>query len=268
MKVGERWRVEFTAMAAIELTYIDEAIEELQTLRPGHRSEQSFQAWYRNTQVLLRRTFGDDSSAIRDFNAVRFSRSYMDDDEAFALGCSGAMAVLMSARKELERYGARGSRNASIERPVNLVVALCRRFPRAAARLSARHAQRAGIAIADEYDVQDVMHAFLHLHFDDVREEEWTPSYAGSSSRMDFLLKPERIVLEVKKTRAGLKTKDARDQLAIDIDRYRSHPDCSVLVCFVYDPDRYITNVTGFEADLQGQRTDKLDVHVVVAPRD
>jgi REase_DpnII-MboI len=50
----------------------------------------------------------------------------------------------------------------------------------------------------DEYDVQDSLHALLKLHFDDVRREEWTPSYAGSQSRMDFLLKREKIVVETK----------------------------------------------------------------------
>ena len=55
--------------------------------------------------------------------------------------------------------------------------------------------------IKDEYDVQDLLNALLRLNFDDVRPEEYTPSYAGSSTRVDFLLKKEKIVIEVKKTR-------------------------------------------------------------------
>ena len=39
------------------------------------------------------------------------------------------------------------------------------------------------------------------LYFDDIRAEEWTPSYAGKCARVDFLLKNEKIVIEVKKTR-------------------------------------------------------------------
>jgi hypothetical protein len=53
----------------------------------------------------------------------------------------------------------------------------------------------------DEYDVQDIFHALLRLFVDDIREEEWTPSYAGGASRMDFLLPELETVVEIKKTR-------------------------------------------------------------------
>jgi len=66
-------------------------------------------------------------------------------------------------------------------------------------QLKNRHDKRAPLEIDDEYDVQDALHAILKLHFKDIREEEYTPSYAGSSSRVDFLLKEEQIVIEVKK---------------------------------------------------------------------
>jgi hypothetical protein len=270
-------------MAAIELTYIDEAIEEAEKLTYKTKHS-SFPLWHRNTQVMLRRTFGDESSVVGDFCQVNFEHVFRNDksvgalmgptreqaEAAFELGRRGAIATLKSARWELERYGARQVAAPSSVSPVDLVVTLCRRFPRAARRLSVRHdpEKRSGIEIKDEYDVQDVMHAFLNLHFDDVRPEETTPSFAGASSRVDFVLKNERIGIEVKKTRPGLTSKEARDQLATDIVTYGAHPDFNVLVCFVYDPDRYIKNAAGFEADLQSVRTDKLDVRVVIAPRD
>jgi hypothetical protein len=100
-------------------------------------------------------------------------------------------------------------------------------------RLRHRHDNRATLTITDEYDVQDLLHALLRLHFDDVRPEEWTPSYAGGASRMDFLLKEEKIVVEVKMTRAGLTDRQIADQLIIDAARYKSHSDCKKLVCFV-----------------------------------
>src|SRR5258708_5925569 len=76
--------------------------------------------------------------------------------------------------------------------------------------------------------------------FDDVRREEWTPSYAGKSSRIDFLLKDEEIVIEIKKTRSTLRDKEISDELIIDKERYQAHPHCKTLIAFVYDPDRYI----------------------------
>ena len=59
---------------------------------------------------------------------------------------------------------------------------------------------------------------------------------------MDFLLKKEKIVVEVKMTRRGLADKEVGDQLIVDIERYKKHPDCNTLICFIYDPDGRIMN--------------------------
>ena len=117
-----------------------------------------------------------------------------------------------------------------------------------------------------EYDVQDLLSALLVLYFDDIRSEEWTPSYAGKSARMDFLLKNEKIVVEVKMTRKGLADKEIGDQLIIDIERYKEHPDCDILICFVYDPEGRITNPQGLSRDLQSQSKDDLKVIVLINP--
>jgi REase_DpnII-MboI len=143
---------------------------------------------------------------------------------------------------------------------------LVARFHQAARRIRTRYDHRPTLEIKDEYDVQDLLHALLSLFFNDIRKEEWTPSYAGKSSRMDFLLKAEQIVVEVKMTRETLGEKEVGDQLLIDIARYRVHQDCKTLVCFVYDPAERIGNPVGLEHDLSGVR-DGLSVKVFVAPR-
>ena len=124
------------------------------------------------------------------------------------------------------------------------------RFYKIARQLRNRHDNRQTLSIEDEYDVQDLLHALLHLYFDDIRPEEWTPSYAGKSARVDFLLKNEKTVIEVKKTRHGLADKEVGDQLIIDVDRYKGHPDCEKLICFVYDPEGRIGNPNGIMDDL------------------
>lgn len=125
------------------------------------------------------------------------------------------------------------------------------RFHSAAKQLRYRHADRDTLTIRDEYDVQDFFHVLLRLFFEDIRDEEWTPSYAGGASRIDFLLKQEQILVEIKMTRTGLaKGKDVSDQLIIDSERYRIHPDCKMLVAFVYDPQEFLNNSTGIEHDL------------------
>lgn len=135
-----------------------------------------------------------------------------------------------------------------------------------ARKLLKRHKGRDTLAVADEYDVQDLFGALLALEFTDIRAEEWTPSYGGRSSRMDFLLKPEKIVVEVKKTREGLGARELGEQLLIDIGRYKAHPDCRTLICFAYDPDGLIANPCGIENDLNGNHNDLL-VKVIVAPK-
>ncbi|HJT59598.1 MAG TPA: hypothetical protein VJ761_24025 [Ktedonobacteraceae bacterium] len=103
----------------------------------------------------------------------------------------------------------------------------------------------------------------LRLFFDDVSREEWTPSYAGKSSRIDFFLKDEEIVIEIKKTRASLKDKEISDELIIDKQRYQAHPYCKMLIAFVYDPDRYIDNPKGLEVDLS-ESSDNIVVKVII----
>jgi hypothetical protein len=141
------------------------------------------------------------------------------------------------------------------------------RFHLVAKELKNRYDSRQTIDIEDEYDVQDLVHALLKIYFDDIRPEEWTPSYAGGSSRMDFLLKNERMVVEVKKTRDKLRDKDVGGQLIIDITRYKEHPNCLTLVCFVYDPEGFISNPIGLENDLNKLSDDKLKVSVYISPK-
>jgi hypothetical protein len=148
-----------------------------------------------------------------------------------------------------------------------IVRLICQRFHSVAIQLAKRHAKRATLNIADEYDVQDLLHALLRLHFDDVRAEESTPSFGGGGARMDFLLKEEQIVLEAKMTRSDLKDKEITDELIQDVTRYKSHPDCKQLVCIVYDPAGLLKNPTGIVSDIEQLSTESLAVEVQVVPK-
>lgn len=125
------------------------------------------------------------------------------------------------------------------------------KFACVARQLRTRHDNRETLTIKDEYDVQDLLHALLLLHFDDVRSEEWTPSYAGGCERMDFLLRDLKTVIEVKKTRKTMTAKQLGEELIIDIEKYKTHPDCKFIYCFVYDPDVYLGNPAAIKNDLE-----------------
>lgn len=173
------------------------------------------------------------------------------------------IGVLKAIKEEIES----GDIGTSIDtkNPLELIQNLCNRFHLVAMQLRDRHDDRETIDIQDEYDVQDLFHSLLKIHFEDIRPEEWTPSYAGQSARVDFLLKQERIVVEIKKTRKGLGAKKIGNELIEDIFRYKSHPDCDALICFVYDPEGQISNPRGLESDLN-QKDGELLVDVFIRP--
>lgn len=148
----------------------------------------------------------------------------------------------------------------------SLVNQICSRFHLVAKQLRSRYSDRETLIVEDEYDTQDLLHSLLHVFFDDIRPEEWTPSYAGSCSRVDFLLKNEKIIIEVKKTRESLKAKQVGEQLIIDIEKYQAHPDCTKLICFVYDHEGWISNPRGLESDLSKKRDD-FEVKVIIVPK-
>ncbi|HEY0838472.1 MAG TPA: hypothetical protein VGE72_31480 [Azospirillum sp.] len=236
-------------------------------------SDPAFTKWRRDTEIAIERIFGVQSRNLTDFKDVHYSLSFFststpDSDfiQAYRHGLENAAAVLNSMIDEIEEYGLEDDGPEDDPDRLSLIEKLCLRFHAVARQLQQRHNDRDTLTIEDEYDVQDLLHAVLRLHFDDIRAEEWTPSYAGGSSRVDFLLKAEQIVVEVKKTRASMKPKDLGEQLIIDRARYEVHPDCKTLVCFVYDPEGRIGNPVGIERDLESH-TGTLRVRVVIAPK-
>jgi hypothetical protein len=168
-------------------------------------------------------------------------------EAAYTASVEAGLGILGAVMEDLAAGDLGGAPEQS---PLLLLEQICARFHLVARQLRSRRQGRSTLDVQDEYDVQDLMHALLLLHFADIRPEEYTPSYAGKSSRLDFLLKRESIVVEAKMTRTGLGVKEVSSQLIEDIERYRAHPDCKALICFVYDPGGMIANPRGIESDL------------------
>lgn len=214
-----------------------------------------FPTWKTQSLFFLGRQFSSTSPCYLEFeDKVR---------RPFTTSISTGIGILEAVKEEVES----GDISSALDtkNPIQIVERICDRFHLVARQLRERFNERETIDIQDEYDVQDLFHALLHLEFEDIRPEEWAPSNAGKSTRVDFLLKPERIVIEVKKTRRGLGAKEVGSQLMEDIHRYRSHPDCDALVCFVYDPEGRVVNPRGMESDLNID-TGELVVQAVIRP--
>lgn len=143
---------------------------------------------------------------------------------------------------------------------------LCQRFHMVARQLRLRGEYRPTVNIEDEFDVQDLAHALLRLHFDDIGTDEWTPSYTDGTSRTTFLLDHDRLAVVVKKTRAGLSRKHLMDQVRADVERYRARGRCTHLLCFIYDPEGRIGNPSVFESELNST-SEHFTVDLVVAPK-
>lgn len=159
------------------------------------------------------------------------------------------------------------SQSAEPIEPLLQIAKLCSRFHLVARQLRSRRENRSTLEVEDEYDVQDLLHALLRLDFDDIRTEEWAPSYAGGTARMDFLLKQEQIAVETKMMRTSLSERDLGEQLIIDARKYREHPHCKTLFCFIYDPNGKLENPRGIEDDLHDISDDDLLIVALVRPK-
>jgi len=150
--------------------------------------------------------------------------------------------------------------------PLALTKLICQRFHGVARQLRLRGEYRSTLTVEDELDVQDLLHALLRQHFDDIGTDEWTPPYTSGAPRTTFLLDHDRLAIVVKKTRTGLSRKDLTDQVRADAERYRARGRCTHLVCFVYDPEGRVGNPRGLESELTN-RSEHFMVDVVVAPK-
>ncbi|MCX5749033.1 MAG: hypothetical protein NTZ10_02135 [Candidatus Saganbacteria bacterium] len=212
---------------------------------------------------------GQDISALFHINISKDNIQYRIEKTSFyGYGVEALMSSISSAfeRKGFVSPKSLGGEPNKKNSLLDVLPIIFERFHVVATQLSNRYNKRPTLTISDEYDVQDLLHALLRVHFTDVRPEEYTPSYAGSSSRIDFLLKDEKTLLEVKYATTSLKDKAIGEQLIIDVEKYKRHTDCENLFCFIYNPGFSIKNPSGLEKDLSG-KNGNINVKVFVYPK-
>jgi hypothetical protein len=134
---------------------------------------------------------------------------------------------------------------------VSLALALGERMLLVERSLRVRPRGRTPLEFADEYDDQYLFRALLAQFFDDIRDEEYTPSYAGQNSRIDFLLPGYKLAVELKHANAALNDGKLGEQLIIDRNRYSTHQSVTHLLCLVFDHDGNLRNPRALEDDLR-----------------
>lgn len=133
--------------------------------------------------------------------------------------------------------------------------------------ISGRRLKHPNFKIEDEYDVQDILYVILKSIFPNLRDEDPIPKVGGKSTKIDLILREEKILIEVKM----MKAKDSNEthfieQLKVDFESYHECKWLKKLFCFVYDPYKKTRDISNFN-DLNGKRTkgeQNFDVEVIV----
>jgi hypothetical protein len=121
--------------------------------------------------------------------------------------------------------------------------------------ISGRRLNHPDFRIEDEYDVQDILYVILKSIFPNLREEDPIPKVGGKSTKIDLILREEKILIEVKM----IKAKDSNEthfieQLKVDFESYHECKWLRKLFCFIYDPYKKTRDISNFN-DLNGERT-------------
>ncbi|SFW32636.1 hypothetical protein [Ruminococcus flavefaciens] len=218
-------------------------------------STPEFKVWHDKAKRFVYHHFGSDSPEYDNFSKIRFTLGVSTigtPDYSYIEKCKRdlitAKGIFQNYLSELLEDGSDKSDVSDTEKDLERIFA---RFRKVAVQLARRYDGRETLRITDEYDVQDLLHSLLSLYYDDIRPEEWTPSYAGSSVRIDFVIPEIKTVIEVKKTRDSMTDKKLSEELIIDIEKYQKHPDCEKIYCFVYDPDTILRNPAAIKKDLE-----------------
>lgn len=177
------------------------------------------------------------------FRYYRFGRVLPQGDTRLSLSGQSPHEVLASPVKP-----------ATVDELLEVII---RGLRRAMHPLTHRRKGAQSLHFGNEYDVQDLLHSLLRPWISDIRAEEFTPSYAGSSTRMDFLLPAHGLVIETKIVRDRGHANRIGNELIVDIEHYRRHPGCRRLWCVIYDPEHLIANAPGLRGDLEGPRSSK-----------
>jgi hypothetical protein len=227
-----------------------------------------------NVDKMIRARYGEDYAPHRRFESIgrlngldlRGFLSGLDEAEAYERKKWGDIARSTSTKAKLIASlfrrlsdGALRTNNSAGRfdfaggqlDAASAVISIGERFVSVQRALRKRHGGRLAVEFDDEYDDQYLMKALLALFFEDVRPEDYVPSYAGGNSRVDFLLPQHGLAIELKHTRKGLKDKELGEQLVIDRDRYVGASKANHLIALVFDPNGEIDNPRGLEIDLQ-----------------
>lgn len=124
------------------------------------------------------------------------------------------------------------------EPDLGLVIQLCERLPRVAQILATRDRGKAPFVVADEYDVQDLLHGVLRAYLKyTVHEEPLAKIGAAKSGRADVAIEDLGTIIEVKYIRGPRDQQRLVEEYAQDILLYTKWPHLSHFIYLCYNAD-------------------------------
>lgn len=141
-------------------------------------------------------------------------------------------------------------------------------FPESIKKIKERRKGKSIFEIKDEYDVQDILYVMFKGVFPKLKEEDPVPKHGSNSTRIDLILREQKILIEVKM----IKESDADEtkfikQLKEDIQSYHTSQWIEHLICFIYDPFDKTKDKNNFY-DLNGIQSingKSFEIEVIVA---
>lgn len=156
---------------------------------------------------------------------------------------------------------------SSVDADIDLIVRLSQRFHEAVLSLR-KHPHKGKVyTVSNEWDCQYIFRSILAAYIADIRDEEWSPSFAGSSARCEFFLKSLKLMIELKFVRQATDARKIKTEFATDLLDYGKNPQVNHVILLVYDPNSVLQNAVALEEDFSGPTSDLSRVDVVISPQ-
>lgn len=245
------------------LNIIQNLVSESDDVKNQGEGSKLYKDWRQTVDVTIREFLGESSSKYREVHSLLFCSPMSLPSENpltfdyFRRRMDEVVSILKGCYNISIPYSANNNATDVLSR-------ILTRFPLFVGELSEKYKSSSVVFITEEKDVQYLLNGLLELYFNSVMREEPVPSKFGSSSRIDFLLKQDRIAIEVKMIRKGLGYKEVCMQLKEDKHLYIAHPGWDILICFIYDPERKIKKVQDLKIEIE-EKFDGREVKVIVA---
>lgn len=217
--------------------YLRKLIDEVSTLDETYQVKR----WQLSVKSYLQNTYKRE--VHEKFSELQNTNNVFDD--------ASAQEGYLEAFYQLQVTGREASSDA-VSMPSDfhsLIKTIVQGNPKAIQPLKKRRKGLQPIQFNNEYDYQDYVLSALIPWFKDIRPEEYTPSHAGTSKRVDIYLKNHNTFIEIKYARDNAHAKKLGDEIAIDIIHYQSHPGCQNLIVIIFDPNRHVANSDGLIGD-------------------